>query len=285
MSTAATAASSAGHSPGWFGTRPVAVKIGAAIVLLALVAIGLTGLAVQRIGSLADAGDTLYTDSIEPLERLGEAQRSFQGDRSRHVLYAVAAPETRATLAVELAERRVEFDEQMATYLGTLNNPADAAPLVAATEEYYAFVDSQLIPIADTGNTATALALAEGPLKKTSSALSDAFGVEQARQGEDAKADAAAGQELARQSRWTLWIALVVGIAAAGLLAGFVVRGIVRTVRSVQTSVDALAQGDLTVVPEVRSGDELGRMAAALGTAQESLREVLSSVVSSADAV
>ena len=55
--------------------------------------------------------------------------------------------------------------------------------------------------------------------------------------------------------------------------------------RSVQASLDAMAQGDLTRSPEVRSDDELGRMAAALDSAQGSLREVMATVVGSADAV
>jgi methyl-accepting chemotaxis protein len=274
-----------GRRSNWFADRPVAVKIAAALAVLAVVAIGLTGLAVQRIGTLADAGELLYTDSIEPLERLGEAQRTFQGIRARNNLYAGVGAATRAELRPDLDQRRAQFEQEVAVYVGTLGNPADFAPVQEAIVAYFAVVDGQFYPAAESGAPGAAKTVASGPLADTGRALSDAFGAEQARQGVDAKADAEEGQSLARTATVLLWTALGIGILLAGLLAVVVVRGIVRTVRSVQTSVTALAQGDLTVAPEVRSNDELGRMARALGEAQESLRGVLSTVVSSADAV
>src|SRR5688572_13701252 len=97
MTTSAVPARSGGVR--WFADRPVAVKIGAALAVLAIVAFGLTALAIQRIGTLADAGDTLYEDSIVPLNQLGEAQRTFQGDRARYILYGLSDDGTRATLA------------------------------------------------------------------------------------------------------------------------------------------------------------------------------------------
>jgi methyl-accepting chemotaxis protein len=269
----------------WFADRPVGVKIGAALAVLAIVACALTVLAVQRIGTLADAGDTLYEDSIVPLNQLGEAQRTFQGDRSRYNLYGLSDDATRATLAPDLAERRELFVEQWEAYVATLNDPADVASLQEAIDAYYAVVDTQLVPTADSGNGAAVLTIATGPLAEAGRGLSDAFGAEQERQAADAQADAAAGQDLASTARYTLWTALAIGIAVAAGLGVLVVRQIVATVRSVQSSVDALAKGDLTVVPEVRSADELGRMAASLATAQTSLRSVLGSVAASADAV
>jgi methyl-accepting chemotaxis protein len=270
---------------GWFAGRPVGVKIGAALAVLGLVAAGLAVLGVSRIATLADAADKLNTESIVPLERLGEAQRTFQGNRARNNLYAGADAATRQQLRPDLEARWTQFTEEVEVYVGTLKNPGDFAPVQEAIDAYDAVVSEQLYPAADAEDDATAMAVAAGPLAETGRALSDAFGAEQARQGEDATRDAAAAQELADQSAFILWIALAVGIAVAGALGVLVVRQIVRTVRSVQASVDALAQGDLTVVPEVRTDDELGRMARALGGAQEKLRDVLSSVASSADAV
>ncbi|MFD2091262.1 methyl-accepting chemotaxis protein [Blastococcus deserti] len=274
----------AGRS-GWFASRPVGVKIGSALMVLAVVAVALTTLGVARINTLAGAADNLDKSSIVPLERLGEAQRTFQGSRARNNLYGLADQATRDSLRADLLERREQFEQEIDVYVATLSNPADFQPVLDAIEAYHTVVDEQLYPAADSGDAATALQVAVGPLAETGRALSDAFGAEQARQGEDAARDAAEAQDLAEQSAVILWTALAAGVVVAGLLGVWVVRQIVRTVRSVQASVDALAEGDLTVTPEVRSEDELGRMAASLATAQASLREVLSGVVASADAV
>jgi len=282
MTTSATARS--GRSR-WFADRPVGVKIGAALAVLAIVACALTVLGVQRIGTLADAGDILYEDSIVPLNELGEAQRTWQGERARNNMYGFIDDAARAQLRTELDERRQLFGEQVEAYVATLGNPADFDAVQGAIDAYYVVVDQQLRPLADAGNRDAVQGVVTGPLAETGRALSDAFGVEQERQAADARTDAAAGQDLATTARFTLWIALAIGIAAAALVAVLVVRQIVATVRSVQKSVDALAQGDLTVTPEVRSGDELGRMAASLAAAQTSLRSVLGSVAASADAV
>ena len=270
---------------GWITNRSVGAKIGAAVGVLAVVSVGLTGLGVQRIGTLADAGDTLYEDSIVPLERLGEAQRTFQGIRARNNVYGLSDAATQDSLRADLQSRQEQFAGEMQVYVDTLGNPGDFAPVQEAADAYFAVVEGQLYPVTAAGDRAAALEVVSGPLADTGRALSDAFGAEQTRQGLDAQADAAAGQDLASAARILLWTALAVGIALAGLLAAFVIRQIVTTVKSVQKAVDAMADGDLTVTPEVRSGDELGRMAASLAAAQDSLRSVLSTVVSSADAV
>ncbi|WP_222273326.1 HAMP domain-containing protein, partial [Modestobacter marinus] len=72
---------------------------------------------------------------------------------------------------------------------------------------------------------------------------------------------------------------LVLGVALA------VVRRIVRPLAAVTAVATALAAGDLTRRSGVDQGDEVGRMAASLDQAQESLRSVLSSVAVSSDAV
>ena len=74
------------------------------------------------------------------------------------------------------------------------------------------------------------------------------------------------------------------GLLALGL--GVVVaRQIVAAVRSVGGVATALAAGDLTVRAGLVSRDELGRMGDSLDSAVDGLRELMASVVASADAV
>jgi methyl-accepting chemotaxis protein len=95
-------------------------------------------------------------------------------------------------------------------------------------------------------------------------------------------------QELTDTIEYTQTISLLIAAAALVLIAlvsWLTLRSIKRPVERVKTALEALATGDLTVATGVTSRDEVGQMAAALDSAQTSLREVLSSVVSSADAV
>ncbi|WP_149203335.1 methyl-accepting chemotaxis protein [Actinotalea subterranea] len=70
-------------------------------------------------------------------------------------------------------------------------------------------------------------------------------------------------------------------VAVAGLVAfGLATAGSIRrSVAAVQHSLEAMAAGDLTVTARVVGRNELGRMAEALGTAQQALRATLSGVV------
>ncbi|MGY1834779.1 methyl-accepting chemotaxis protein [Blastococcus sp. SYSU DS0510] len=91
----------------------------------------------------------------------------------------------------------------------------------------------------------------------------------------------------AAQERATVVLGAVGALAVilAALLAVTVSRSVVRPLTRVKRSLEAVAVGDLTVDTGVSSRDEVGQMAAALTEAQRNLRSVLSSVVSSADAV
>jgi methyl-accepting chemotaxis protein len=85
----------------------------------------------------------------------------------------------------------------------------------------------------------------------------------------------------------SLQLSVVGGLAVilAAVLAVLAARSIVLPLRRVKASLEAAGRGDLTLPSGVVRGDEVGEMAAALATMQDNLREVLSSVVSSADAV
>jgi methyl-accepting chemotaxis protein len=265
----------------WLADRPLAFKLGAALALMGFVGVLAGVLAVNGAQSLRDGEARLYEQNVQPLVTLGAIQRSFQGDRVRIVSYNVADEETRAALRENLAERQTELQALLAEYDGRQADDDAWAAVTAGLAEYYANAEIQMAAI-DAGSTQYYGFNEEKPL---ASAVMDPYAVESDAQAAAAAAEARAGEELAGDVVLHVVLTLGIGILLASGLAVVVVRLMTGTVRSVQQSVEALAAGDLTVTPVVRSRDELGRMASSLGEAQESLRAVLSSVVGSADAV
>ena len=96
-------------------------------------------------------------------------------------------------------------------------------------------------------------------------------------------ADAAAAARTAFETnRTAVIVALVLGLVLAAGLGVVVSRSIVRALRRVGDVCSALQQADLTVRAALTSRDEVGRMGAALDSAVDNLRAVLSAVDSSA---
>ncbi|WP_263119986.1 methyl-accepting chemotaxis protein [Cellulomonas sp. RIT-PI-Y] len=78
---------------------------------------------------------------------------------------------------------------------------------------------------------------------------------------------------------------LVVGAAIALALGLRVAGSMAKAAGRVRSTAEAMATGDLTQVPDVHSRDELGEMATALASAQQSLRGTMAGVVQTAQAV
>ncbi|MGY1811321.1 methyl-accepting chemotaxis protein [Blastococcus sp. SYSU D00820] len=273
------------RSGGWLADRPVGVKLGAALGLLAVVGLTTAAVAAEQVTSLSDSQHAMYEEHIAPADQLATVQRDLQGIRARVLQYGVAAPDVRATLRQEVEDRYAQFEDGLAAYRPHAQEPA---AVDALGEEAEAFVDAattQLFPLADAGQAAAFGALYQSSVRGIGDDALDGIKSESSAQAEAAAVGVAADAAVATRAVWTIIVLVGVGILVSGALAVVVVRGLVRTVRSVQGSVEALASGDLTVLPEVRSADELGRMAAALATAQEQLRAVMAGVDASAQAV
>jgi methyl-accepting chemotaxis protein len=152
-------------------------------------------------------------------------------------------------------------------------------------DAWVAYRDATLLPLVEAGD----LAGLRTALAADASADPDWAGRALAlAQGQvDAQVDEILAASRAEVDRTilALVVAFVVGAGLSGLLAVLVIRRITRAVRSVQGSLEAMAEGDLTVPAEVPWRDETGRMAEALAQAQESLRTTLAGVVTAAGSV
>ncbi|WP_435744547.1 methyl-accepting chemotaxis protein [Nocardioides sp. SYSU DS0663] len=98
-------------------------------------------------------------------------------------------------------------------------------------------------------------------------------------------ADAAEAAAAASSARTAVLVCLLLGALAVAGAAMLIARRIVAGVDAVRRSLEALAAGDLTQSAEVRSTDEIGRMAAAYEVARQSVNDIVSTVAGSADAV
>ncbi|SDG13228.1 methyl-accepting chemotaxis protein [Blastococcus aurantiacus] len=269
----------------WFADRPVGVKIGAVVGLLAVVMIATMGLAMTRMSEMASDQERIYDENLRPLNDLSAVQRATAAHRARVLEYAVSDPERRQELRGEMDEKQADVEAALAAYQPFVVDQAAMDKYLDSRAQFLASNEAQLFPAADAGDLTTYAQVYREVSSPLLSDIADGLeeeGIAQSTEAADRNAEAA---EDASSAIRLLLVSAAGAIAVAIAVTLIVVRQITRSVRSVQRAAEAMASGDLTVAPVVESNDELGRMAAALGSAQASLRTVLSSVVQSADAV
>jgi methyl-accepting chemotaxis protein len=267
---------------GWFANRPLAVKFGVLLSVVVLACGGMLGSMLTGNAAVRGATHDLkeyelaYGLVLQLDTRASELKvdgfkalvREVPSEQLAELADDIATPEA---LLAELAE--VELTGESAAAVADLQ--ATYGPYAEAIT---VFVESA---VADQAGARVRWEEIQAANDITDGAVGTAKDVlHEATLGAEADLEAA----LARSQMISLIIALV-SVALIVLVSWVTMRSITRPVRAVKASLDALATGDLTVATGVTAKDEIGQMAAALDTAQESLRAVLSGVVASADAV
>ncbi|MGY1916803.1 HAMP domain-containing protein, partial [Blastococcus sp. SYSU DS0973] len=266
----------------WYADRPVGQKI--------LTAVGVASLTAAAVGFLAVADLSELRDA-----RAAELQTSMPYLNSLHELGLTAkatANDERGFLLTGDPEFQAEVDERLEKVDGLFESARSAAPTGAErafldeleasvgnwSESLYA--EFELFP----SDRAAAVAVAMGPTRELRKTYEEqlAAGIEAGE--ERLMAGAGYDQTVSDATRAVVLVCLL-GIALAVLLGLVVTRSVTRPLGLLRESVGRLAAGDLTRQTGITSRDEIGRTAASLDEALDSLRGVLSSVVLSADAV
>ncbi|GCE78092.1 methyl-accepting chemotaxis protein [Cellulomonas biazotea] len=265
----------------WFWDRPVALKVGASLVVMAVVFAvvgGIGGLALIRAGDNLERVRVLTGDLQGSMAEL----RTVQQTSHLLVRRATAAPDE--TLRTQLLTSSAWNDRRAAELIGTVDAYPEAdvqqwADFNARWEAWHAFRDGTLMPFVEAGDL-DGLEAALG-----SSAAGDPDNAGRALQLADGQITSQVEEIQVRASAEirTVLVGLVLGFVVAGAVAATlavaVTRRLTRGLRTVSASLDAMASGDLTVRADVAEQDELGRMARSAGVAQDSLREILAGVV------
>ncbi|MGY1660265.1 methyl-accepting chemotaxis protein [Geodermatophilus sp. SYSU D00705] len=274
-----------GRTSGWFADRPLGVRIGAVVALLAVVVLATNVLAVLRISEMRTHQETIYTENLEPLNALSAVQRATAAHRARVLEYAVSDPARREELRGEMDEKQADVDAALAEYAPYVIDQAAMDAYAQGRQRFLATNEAQLFPAADRGDLTTYAQVYRDVSSPLLTQIADGLEEEGVAQSAQAAARNAEAAERADSAVTTLLVSALVATALATGLTVVVVRRITGTVRAVQEVAEAMAGGDLRRTTGVHSADELGRMAAALDAAQANLREVMASVASSADAV
>ncbi|SFU10032.1 methyl-accepting chemotaxis protein, partial [Geodermatophilus amargosae] len=275
-------AASPSRPAGWFADRPLSVKFGALVAVGTLSLGGLLAATTLGHGAVREQQQRTeaLNDAQELVLQLDTRASELKVDGFKAIVRDVPA-EQLAELADDIATPEALLDE-----LAGIELTGDSAAAVDALQDSYgdytdaitAFVNSA---VADQAGTRVRWEDIQAANDLTDAAVGEAKDTLQA------EAEAAAVTLEDTVTRYESIAYLVAGIGFLLLvgLSWLTARSVIRPVRTVQASLEALAEGDLTRSTGIRSRDEVGRMADALDRAQTTLREVLDTVAASADAV
>jgi methyl-accepting chemotaxis protein len=273
----------------WWGDRGMRVKVLAAVAVAALVAtvVGLTGL--SALSNTAAQADAIYADNVSSLMNINDMRTALADTRitTRNAILAPDAATSQANLD-KIKGLQADFHAAMDKYRAKGLDANETALVNKTQSEFDANVQvvlTELAPLALANNYAAWWTANNADAKPHGDAAT--AGVEKLYQNEIAAADQGAKQaRVDYNSQRTRSLAmLVIGVAIAIGVGLLVARGLAAGVRRVQDVTEALAVGDLTKSSGLTTKDELGKMGASLDQAVESLRELMASVVASADAV
>ena len=276
------------------GARRSLANVSVSRKILASVAVAVvTAIAVGTVGAVsldkaAGEFDASYRESTQALvqaEEMRAQQLGIQLNQTALMLPGVSE-ENRDAWTTGAQEGSAAFLAASEQYATTAPTPAQAQLSEQVLESYRGW--SEKFAIVTEAFSAGDLATA-APAYVESQEFQDSLreGITQLVDSEIAEARTSAADVGATNDRSrVLLIALVaVGTVVATVIGLLVARRIRRNLAAVQTVVQGLAEGDLTRRTGIVQSDEIGRMAASLDVAQENLREVMGSVVASADAV
>jgi methyl-accepting chemotaxis protein len=273
---------------------PTSAKIGL-LVGLAVV----TAVAVGTAGQLGISGadriaHAVVSDVADPAIAIGHTRESFV--QMRFKVFQAAADGQQTEIDNDL---KIYAQQKDATLQGLDAYAAGALPaaekklvdeqLRPAVTGFVSLSESTLIPLVSRPSSIEAkdrfgqLFLDKGqPLVNQAQAAFDNLAAL------DEKRLATGAQEItAAKDRSVLLVWLFTGLGAAILIAlGLTISRVIRRpLVEVQKALAAMAEGDLTRDPHVDSRDELGRMAASLGSAQQALRSTVRTIATSAQAL
>jgi methyl-accepting chemotaxis protein len=303
MHTASPTISSPTHRPGpipadgvrsgslgarW-GDRSVVTKVLAAVGVATLVAVLIGVLGMQSLGSAADRTDQMYNRNVLGVSDAAALRNAMANVRLASRDAALAADPAGAQKALNTIPAFQDHFNEVAANVRAGQFAADHVALLDRIESgftaYLDEMDAVLTPLVLAQDREGWRQVNESVLRPISERVQQDLQTLLDAERAEAADSAAASRDAADSQRTISVVVVLVGAALAFGLGLLVAKGMAHSMRRVQGVAEALAEGDLTRSAGLTTRDELGRMGTALDAAVAELRTVMSTVVSSADAV
>jgi methyl-accepting chemotaxis protein len=272
----------------WFANRGVRTKLLFAVGLLAAVAIAASLVAASELsnaGSDIKGLASVQSTVISPLAQIHEDEL-----KARSLIAQTAAATSAADQAdyiKQIAATDAELDGDVAKIDAAMTAEGDATwpSFKTAWNKFKHLRDTVLLPLAKSHDLAGYNAAYAKQVAPVVSTIGDTMDAADSGGSEYFLTTAADSDRSDKHAIVVVFLVLGIGLLLAVGLSLYIARAIRRPLHRVKTALEAMSRRDLTVTSGVSSRDEVGQMAAALETAQQNFREVISHVVASAESV
>ncbi|GAA0522785.1 methyl-accepting chemotaxis protein [Paractinoplanes deccanensis] len=279
------------RSPGspatrWFADLRINGKIGVLVAVLAVVALGVGVIGINRMGTLNDELTAMKAKHLESMADLLSVEGGLADMYREMLVYSISATAAdKATAVTATKEADQEVDSALDAYAAVAAGSATRQAAVATLDEAFAtyrdlrnvllYRESPPSGFTMPADVGAAFEKAEGTVNDT---------VDQLKALEKSEAEQRAGTAASAYSTARTWVivAIAVGLLLALLLAYVISSSIKRQVTSVRGALRALAANDLTQPATVYGRDEIGDMAIAVNEARDGLRHTLDEITATA---
>ncbi|MGE5630370.1 MAG: methyl-accepting chemotaxis protein [Caulobacteraceae bacterium] len=260
----------------WFYNLKIAVKLIIAFIIVALIAgvVGVIGL--MNLNEISKADKLLYEENTLGLNYAGNASVYYQRIRFNVVkMIAVDDVNQREDCINKIKDYKAKADDYLKLYEDGIMTETDRNifdALKPQWEKYKSYVDSA-IQFIQTGNLEQAKNLIFGDAALVGNALQEGFDKMFEYNSDGGEARSENNAHLATSATMTMVVVIIAGVIIAIALGLFISRIISKPVRKMVDAADKLAMGDVNVVVQSDTKDEIGHLAESFGRMIANIRE------------
>lgn len=272
----------------WFYNLKTSTKLVSAFFIVSLIMVFVGYYGIMNLGKLNKSLDDMYTIRLVPVSQTSEMKMIYQDLSVNMLQYYLAQTDLKKAELLSTIEANMrEITQLLEAYKREFANARHGEIYNAAVQAFQEFKASyyEMLELSETGTDEQFLETLNGEFEKTRQTFSGyvdeliAFNLEMA---EKSSID---GKALYDNSRNVTIMVIVFAFLVSFALGLFISQVISRPLRKVVGVIEKVATGDLREVVGIDTKDEVGKLAQSINHMVYQLRDVVNTIVESAENV